>query len=365
MDNSDKIYEKYMKKCIALAQKSEGHVSPNPFVGAVVLDKNGKVVGEGRHEKYGHAHAEVNALKMAGEKAKGATIIVNLEPCSHYGKTPPCADLIIEKEIKKVVIGLVDPNPLVAGKGIKKLQDAGIEVITGVLEEECKTLNEIFIKNQTEKLPFIAIKTATTMDGKIATKTGSSKWITGEKARAHVQTLRNKYDAILTGFNTIKSDDPSLTCRKRGGRNPVRIIIDSKLNSDPKAKVFNDDGTKTIIATGNNVPAKDFGSNVEIVKCPLTENKIDLNFLAIKLYEKGIMSILVEAGGELNGAFIKAKLADKIYQFIAPKILGDKEAKNFIEGFNINKINETIKLEIKSVKKFSSDILIESYIHTI
>lgn len=354
-----------MRQCIRLARKSEGQVSPNPLVGAVVLDSNGEIAGMGRHEKYGEAHAEVNAINEAGEKARGGTIIVNLEPCSHFGKTPPCADLIIKYGLKKVVIGCVDPNPEVSGKGIEKLKDAGIEVETGVLEKECKALNEIFFKNQIQSLPFIAIKTATTMDGKIATKTGSSKWITGEKARADVQRLRNKYDAILTGSNTIKIDNPSLTCRKPKGQNPIRIIIDSKLKTNPKSKVYNDDGIKVYVAIGENIEQKGFSKNIEFIKCPLINEKIDLNFLTLKLYEKGIRSVLIEAGGDLNGAFIKAKLVDKIYHYFAPKILGDKDAKNFIEGFNINNINKCLKLALKSVKKLDSDILTESYIQSI
>lgn len=365
MNPKNKIYEKYMRQCIRLARKSEGQVSPNPLVGAIILDSNGETVGSGRHEKYGEAHAEVNAINEAGEKARGGTIIVNLEPCSHFGKTPPCADLIIKYGLKKVVIGCVDPNPEVSGNGIKKLKHAGIEVETGVLEKECKALNEIFFKNQIQSLPFIAIKTATTMDGKIATKTGSSKWITGEKARADVQRIRNKYDAILTGSNTIEIDNPSLTCRKPKGRNPIRIIVDSKLKTNPKSKVYNDDGIKIYVAIGKDIAPKGFSENIEFIKCPLINEKIDLNFLTLKLYEKEIRSVLIEAGADLNGAFIKAKLVDKIYHYIAPKILGDKDAKNFIEGFNINNINECLKLALKSVKKLDSDILTESYIQSI
>lgn len=361
-------YEKYMKKCITLAKKSQGWVSPNPLVGAVVFDKNGTLAGIGRHEKYGEPHAEVNAIKNAKENGydiKGGTIIVNLEPCSHFGKTPPCADLIIKEELKTVVIGCLDPNPKVSGRGIKKLQEAGIEVITNILEKECKKLNEIFIKNQIKNTPFISIKTATTMDGKIATQNGSSKWITSEKARGEVQKLRNKYDAILTGSGTVIADNPSLTCRMKNGRNPIRIIIDSELNTIPTAKVYNNDGTKTYIAIFEDTDTKAFKlEHVEFIKCKKNEltKKIDLQDLIQKLFEKGIRSILIEAGGNLNTAFIEAGLVDKIYQFVAPKIICDNNAKSFVDGLNITDINSSKILEISKVKSFPPDILIVMYI---
>ena len=353
-----------MKKCIALAKKSEGKTAPNPLVGAIVLDKNGEIAGTGRHEKYGQAHAEVNAINAAGERAKGGTIIVNLEPCSHYGKTPPCADLIIKTGIKKVVVGMVDPNPLVAGKGIKKCQDEGIEVITGVLEKECKELNEIFIKNQTAKTPFIAIKTATTLDGKIAAANGSSKWITGEKSRACVQKLRNKYDAILTGSNTVITDNPSLTARTKGGINPKRIIIDSQLKTPADAKVYIDDGTPVYIAVENTKAAaarKKYPSNVTIIPCPLKDGKTDLHSLIKALWNEKITSIMVEAGGMLNGAFVKEGLAHKLYKFTAPKILGDNNAKSWICCINTVDINDSLRLKNTSVKTFGEDTLLTGY----
>lgn len=357
--------EKFIKKCISLAKKGEGKVSPNPLVGAVVTDKNGVVAGYGWHKKYGEAHAEVNAVKMAKENnidIKGGTIYVSLEPCSHHGKTPPCADMIIKEGIKKVVIGCIDPNPIVAGNGIKKLKAAGIEVVTGVLENECKELNEIFIKNQTQQKPFVAIKTATTADGYIATSTGSSKWITSEKSRNYVQKLRNKYDAILTGSGTVIADNPSLTCRKKNGRNPIRIIIDSNAITPPEATVFNNDGTKVIMAVSKNANTKKYPDNVEFIVCPTNKEsgKIDLEYLIQQLYEKGIRSVLVEAGGKLNGAFIKAKLADKLYHFIAPKLLADSTSKNFAEGFDIKDINQSIKLKDTKTRILNPDILIET-----
>lgn len=359
-----KQYEKLMKKCIALAKRGNGKVSPNPMVGAIIFDNDFNVISTGYHQKYGEAHAEVNAIKNTNINLKGKSIIVTLEPCSHHGKTPPCADLIIEKGFKKVVIGMVDPNPLVAGKGILKLQEAGIEVITGILEDECKSLNEVFIKNHVEKKPFITIKTATTLDGKIATSTGSSKWITGEKSRNYVQKLRNDYDAILTGSRTIIEDNPNLNCRLKNGKNPIRIILDTNLKTNPKSNPYKNDGTKIIIAIKKNIEVskiKKFPKYIEFIECNLKDSHIGLNELINKLYEKRITSILVEAGGTLNSAFIKEELADKLIQFIAPKIIGDKNAISFVENINIKDINKSIKLKTSKIKTFDDDIMIESY----
>ncbi|MDD3149436.1 MAG: bifunctional diaminohydroxyphosphoribosylaminopyrimidine deaminase/5-amino-6-(5-phosphoribosylamino)uracil reductase RibD [Candidatus Gastranaerophilales bacterium] len=356
-------YEDYIKKCIKFAKQGEGHVAPNPLVGAVVLDKNGDIAGYGYHQKYGEAHAEVNAINMAGEKTDGGTIFISLEPCSHYGKTPPCADLIIKSNIKKMVVGMIDPNPKVSGDGIKKCKDARIEVIVGVLEKECQKLNEIFIKNQKEQKPFIAIKTAITIDGKIATKTGSSKWITSEKSRKEVQKLRNKYDAILTGSGTVLADNPSLTCQMNNGINPARIVIDSKFKTLLTSKVYNNDGTKIFIAVDENIKIKnDISKNINLIKCPLINDKIDLNYLIEKLYNEGITSILVEAGGTLNAQFIKQKLVDKFYIFTAPKILGDNNGKSFIDSFNIADIKECTNLIFDEIIFLKPDILIKAYL---
>lgn len=360
------LYKKYMKKCIALAKKSEGHVSPNPLVGALVFDRDGELCGWGRHEFFGEAHAEVNALKMAGNRAKGGTLVVNLEPCSHYGKTPPCADLIIKNGIVRVVSGMCDPNPVVSGNGFKKLKDAGIDVITGVLEDECRELNEIFCKNQEQKGIFVAIKSAITMDGKIATKIGSSKWITSEKARFSVQRLRNKYDAILTGANTVQIDNPSLTTHMRNGRNPIRVVIDSMLKTSPTSKVYIDNGVEVYIAVSENIErslCKKYGNNVKFVFCPQNpENgKIDLKYLMSELYKRNIYSILVEAGGLLCGQLIKDKLVDKIYLYQAPKFIGDPDAISWISGFCVNNINDACKFSLRRVKLLKPDVLLEVY----
>lgn len=355
------MYKKLMRKCISLAKKGEGRVSPNPLVGAIIFDDDYRIISTGYHQKYGENHAERNAILSAKESLKGKSIIVNLEPCSHYGKTPPCADLIIESGIKKVIIGMIDPNPKVAGNGIKKLQAAGIEVVVGILEKECKKLNEVFLKNQNYKKPFIVLKTATTMDGKIATKTGSSKWITDEYSRKEVQKLRNKYDAILTSSSTVIKDNPSMTCRLKNGRNPIRIVLDTNLSTSKDSTIYNDDGTKIIIVVGDQIDdekIKNHAKNVHFIKCETKNSHIDIEKAIELLYLQGIKSILIEAGATLNNAFIQSKKVDRLIQFIAPKLLADKTAIGFIEGEKRNNINECNKLTILSTKLLKNDIMI-------
>ncbi len=361
LNKEQKEYNRLMRRCIKLAKKGEGRVSPNPLVGAVIFDDDYRIISEGFHEYYGGNHAERNAVLKAKEEIRGKSIIVNLEPCSHYGKTPPCADLLIESGIKRVITGMVDPNPKVCTKGISRLKDAGIEVRVGILEEECKELNKIFIKNQKEKKPYIAIKTGMTLDGKIASRLGKSKWITNETSRKEVQKLRNKYDAIITGSGTVLADNPSLTCRMRGGRNPVRIIYDTNLRSSSQSKVFNEDGTRVIVICSNNVSKRRrslYGSHIEFIECPEVLGHADIKYALDAVYEKGIRSILTECGGELNRAIIQSGCADELIQFIAPKILGDKEAKSFIEGYNRKEISECNNLKIVSTKILNGDIMI-------
>jgi len=358
-------YEKYMKKCIKLALKGEGRTTPNPLVGCVVLDKDGKEIATGYHKGYGMAHAEADALnKLQDDEAIGGTLIVNLEPCSHWGKTPPCADLIIKKRIKTLVIGMKDPNPLVAGEGVEKCKNAGIDVIENVLNEEALRLNEVFIKNMTQKEMFVALKTASTLDGKIATRTGSSKWITSEKARAEVQRIRNRYDAILTTSSTIIKDNPSMTCRLSGkniGKNPIKIILDRELKIDLKSKIYSTTGEKAYIVIDETISSGklfDIPAHITVIKCPTNNLKLDLSTLFKKLYELGINSLLIEAGGKLNGEAVSLGLVDKIYHFIAPKVLGDKTGLNAFEGRDIEDINGTINFEIESISSFNPDILI-------
>lgn len=355
-------YEKYMKKCIKLALKGDGHTSPNPLVGCVVLDKNGKEISTGYHKAYGEAHAEANALnKLKIGEAKGGTLIVNLEPCSHFGKTPPCADLVIKHGIKTLVIGMKDPNPNVKGNGAEKCEKAGITVIKDILNNEVKKLNEVFIKNTVNKACFVAIKTATTLDGKIATKTGSSKWITSENARNEVQKIRNRYDAILTTSSTIIKDNPSMTCRLKKCKNPIKIILDRELKTDFNSKIYQSLGEKIYIVVDKSIKNEKIDAipaHITVIKCLCYNLKLDLNYLFKKLFELGIKSVLIEAGGKLNGEVVSLGLADKIYHFIAPKILGDEKGLNAFAGRDINEISNALNFKFDSIADFRPDILL-------
>lgn len=341
-------YENYMKKCIELAKNGEGQTSPNPMVGCVVLDKNENEISTGYHHKYGDNHAERDALlKLHNGEEKGGTLIVNLEPCSHHGKTPPCADLIIERGLKKVVIGMQDVNPIVAGNGINKLQKAGIEVISGIMEKECKKLNEIFIKNMTQNKCFIAIKTATTLDGKIATSNGSSKWITSSVAREKVKEIRNCYDAIMTTSSTILADNPTMLHRKK-------IILDRRLKTNLEAPIYKNGEIYLF-----NETLDMFEGGVNFIKTPVIANKLDLEFVFERAYELGIKSILIESGGILNGSALK--YTDKIYHFIAPKITGDNSSLSCFNFQKINDINNSLNFKIESIEHFEPDILLTYY----
>lgn len=357
-----------MKRALELAKKGTGHTNPNPLVGAVIV-KGGRIIGEGYHQMYGSHHAEVNAFKNATEDVKGATMYVTLEPCSHYGKTPPCANAIVEKGIKKVIVGLVDPNPEVSGRGIKILKDNGIEVITGVLEEEGRKLNEIFLKYITTKLPFCIMKTAMTLDGKIAAYTGDSKWITGEPSRKYVHELRHKTAGIMVGIGTILADDPMLTTRleDREGSDPIRIIVDSSAKIPMKAKVLNlKSKARTIIATTKKANEDKIKAleekGAEVIITPEKNGRVDLAFLMKALGERKIDSVLLEGGSELNYAAIEEGIVDKINAFIAPKIIGGTTAKTPIGGEGRAYMREAIALSKIDIQRFGDDIMIEGYI---
>ena len=350
-----------MKKCIRLALKAEGETSPNPLVGCVVLNRNGEEISAGYHKRYGSLHAEAVALNKLSDEAQGGTLIVNLEPCSHFGKTPPCSDLIIKKGIKKLVVGMRDPNPLVSGSGLEKCRKAGIDVIEDVLSEEVLKLNEVFIKNMTKQASFVVIKTATTLDGKIATKTGDSKWITSENARAEVQKIRNRYDAILTTSSTVIKDNPSLTCRLKNAKKPVKIILDRDLKTDFNSKIYKTSGEKIYLVVDDKINKnrlKSIPVHITVIKCFSENSKLDLEDLFKQLFKFGIKSVLVEAGGKLNGELVSLGLVDKIYQFIAPKILADNEGVSAFEGRNINEISNTLDFKFEGIADFNPDILV-------
>lgn len=360
--------EEYMKRALELAKKGEGYTSPNPLVGAVIV-KDGRIIGEGYHERYGSNHAEVNAFLHATEDVYGATMYVSLEPCSHYGKTPPCANKIVEKGIKKVVIAHKDPNPAVSGRGIKILQENGIEVVTGILEEESKKLNEIFLKYITTKIPFCILKSAMTLDGKIATKTGDSKWVTNEESRKYVHQLRHKVSAIMVGIGTVLQDNPCLTTRLEDiqGKDSIRIILDTQGRIPLEANILNvKSSVRTIIATTTLAPVekrnnlKELGADVLIT--PVKQDKVDLNSLMKTLGEKGVDSVLIEGGSEINFSAIEAGIVDKVNMFIAPKIIGGNTAKTPVGGAGFEFMKDAIKLNSINIKRFGNDIMLEGYI---
>lgn len=336
-------YKKEMKLCLKLAGKATGKTSPNPMVGCVVLSADGNIVSDGYHKKYGEFHAERDALSKIPVNA-GHTLVVNLEPCCHHGKTPPCTDIIIEKGIKRVVYGMKDPNPIVAGKGIKILRQSGVEVIGPVLEAECKELNEIFIKNKTQNLPFVALKTATTLDGRIATFCGDSKWITSDKARHEGKKLRKYYDAILTSSSTILADNPEM-------KHSNKIILDRELKTDLNSKIYEQGNIFVFCAVNPNVQK----SNVKFIKTPACDDKLDIEFILNKLYQMGIMSVFIEAGGVLSGSMLP--YVDKLYHFIAPKILSDNSAKACFSGNSADKISDCFNFSLRKTKLYSPDIL--------
>lgn len=354
--------EKYMKLALELAANARGRTSPNPLVGAVIV-KDNRVVGCGWHRKAGTPHAEVHALRQAGELAKGADVYVSLEPCSHYGKTPPCAKALVEAGVNNVYAAMLDPNPKVAGNGFKILQEAGIHVEYGFLEDEARKLNEVFLKWIMHRQPFVVMKAAMTLDGKIATVEEQSKWITNETSRAYGYKLRDIYDGILVGINTVIADDPTLTARVEGGKNPIRIVVDSTLKIPLTAKLLHDKQAPVIVATTKLASAEKVAQlqnlGVEVLIIDTDEvNRVDMAKLLQELGQKNICSILVEGGAEIHGSLVEHKLIDKVYFFIAPKLVGGQKAKTPVAGNGIGNLAEAITLQDVTTKNLDGDILI-------
>lgn len=355
--------KKYMARALELAALGEGAVNPNPLVGAVVV-KDGKIIGEGYHKKYGGPHAEVFALEEAGVEAKGADIYVTLEPCSHYGKTPPCAKKIIEMGIKRCIVASLDPNPLVSGRGIKMLQDAGVEVVTGVLEEEAKELNRVFFKYISEKKSYLFLKCGITLDGKIATRTGNSKWITNELAREKVQKLRNRYMGIMVGINTVKKDDPSLTARIENGRDPYRIVIDPDLEIPLDSKILNfQDGKSIVITSQENMESEKIAILGEKgVRVAYLEGKeFTMDSILKKTGELGIDAVLLEGGSYLISQAFRENEIDAGEIFIAPKIIGDEKAISFVRGFSFENISDGFQLKNVKINSYGDNVSMEFY----
>ncbi len=353
----------YMKMALELAQKGMGFTAPNPMVGAVIV-KNGRIIGQGYHRKYGELHAEREALAVCTEEPKGASIYVTLEPCCHYGKQPPCVNAILEAGIRRVIIGSSDPNPLVAGKGIRILKDHGIEVTENILKEECDKLNEAFFYYIQNKKPYVVMKYAMTMDGKIAAYTGESKWVTGEAARIHVQEQRLKYTGIMVGVGTVLADDPMLTCRLENSRNPVRIICDSHLRTPLTSKIVRTAETiPTILASSSKDQQKI--KNYEELGCqvlyvPEKNGHIDLNRLMELLGAAKIDSILLEGGGSLNWSALESGIVQKVQTYIAPKLFGGEEAKTPVEGKGFPDPASAVLLKNSEMIRLGDDFLIES-----
>lgn len=357
-----------MQRALELAELGAGFVQPNPLVGAVIV-RDGRIISEGYHHFYGGPHAEIDAFNNAKEDVTGATMYVTLEPCSHFGKTPPCSHAIVEKGITRVVVGILDPNPLVAGKGIEYLQKAGIEVECGVLQEEAKRQNEAFLKYITKKEPYVIMKAAMTLDGKIASHTLSSKWVTGEIARDYVHELRHRVSGIMVGVGTVLADDPSLTTRRchGAGKDPIRIVVDSFARIPETARMLNQSSdAQTIIAVTEQADAEKLrrleAMGAIIICVPSRNQRVDLNALMIELGKREIDSILLEGGSELNFAALEAGIVDKLSIFIANKVIGGNSAKTPVGGLGISEMSDAMPLDFSSVRKFGDDLLIEAYV---
>ena len=356
--------EEYIKSAINLAKKGSGNVSPNPMVGCVIV-KDGKIIGKGFHKKYGEHHAEINAINSALTSVKNSTVYVTLEPCSIYGNTPPCTERLIKEKVKRVVVGTKDPNPLVNGRGIAELKKANIDVSFGVKENECKELNKFFNKYISENIPYVTLKAAITLDGKIADKKGNSKWISSIRSRKLVHKLRSEYDAVLVGYNTFKKDDPSLNVRLVKGRNPHKIILDSKLRLDTNSNVFiSKQEEKIIIITAvenkNNFKKlnvlRNAGAEILFVK-KNNDGLLNLKILLKQLAKRKITSVLVEGGSKVFNSFIIQNLFDELMLFVSPKIMG--RGLSWAGDFNIDNIKKALSLEIIENKKIGDDILIK------
>lgn len=359
----------FMQRALELASKAAGRTSPNPLVGAVVV-KDGEIVGEGYHRRAGEPHAEVVALAAAGENSRNATLYVTLEPCNHYGKTPPCTEAVIKAGISTVYVAALDPNPLVSGRGIARLREAGIHVNVGLMEKEACELNRFFVKFITRGLPYVALKTAMTLDGKIATRTGNSRWITNERSREYVHQLRNIYDAVLVGIGTVLADDPLLSTRlpQADTRDPVRLIIDARLDMPIDSRILQTAGRQeTIVYCLNGADSlrirqyQDLGAEVVVLKG--SSGRVPLEEVFRDVAQRGLVSVLMEAGSRVNAYALEKRLVDKVYWFIAPRICGGEQALSPVGGRGIELMSEAIKLHNVTVRSFDGDLLVEGFIN--
>lgn len=354
----------YMRLALDIARKGMGHTSPNPMVGCIVV-KNHRIIAEGYHERYGGFHAERNALTRCTEDLTGAEMYVTLEPCCHYGNTPPCTEIIIERGIRKVYVGCMDANPQVAGKGVQILREHGIAVETGILEEECLALNEIFFHYITTKMPYVAMKYAMTMDGKIASHSGDSKWVTGEEARRHVHELRRQYSAIMVGIGTVLADDSMLNCRIEEGVDPVRIVCDSNLRIPLDSRIVKtakDIPTMICYVRGQEEKLDALrAAGVEVIRAG-SGDKVDIHVVMKELASRSIDSVLVEGGGIFHGTVLKSGLVKKIYCYMAPKLIGGRNAKSPVEGSGFSLMREALDVSDIEIAKLGKDICISGHV---
>jgi len=355
------VHLKMMRLALSLARRGAGKTSPNPAVGCVIV-RDGAIVGRGWHKKAGTPHAEVHALNQAGELAAGAEVYVTLEPCAHFGKTPPCARALIAAGVRRVYVGMVDPNPLVAGGGIRMLSDAGIEVATGFLEDECRELNRPFIKWIQTRLPYVVLKSALTLDGMCATANGDSRWVTSDPARREVHRLRGKLDAIMVGVGTVIKDDPLLTCRVPGGKDPLRVVVDSTLRIPLHAALLTvHSPAATVIATCCRDQARIdavTSRGAEVLHCQEREGRVDLDDMMRRLGERGVQSILLEGGSHLAGAALRGGLIDRCKIFLAPKLVGGA-GMGLFAGAGVSLMRDAIRLDQVTVKRVGVDLLVE------
>lgn len=356
---------RFMRLACRLALKAAGRTSPNPMVGAVLV-RDGKIIATGYHKAAGTDHAEIVALKRAGKKARGATLFINLEPCSHFGRTPPCSRALIAAGVKSVVAGIKDPNPLVAGRGFRELKRAGIAVRAGLLEDQCRALNEAFIKYISRGLPFVTLKLAASLDGKIATATGDSRWISGEESRHTVHRLRDRVDAVLVGSGTVMADDPQLTCRMTGGRNPRRVVLDGHLRMSPAAQLLRQsDREKTLIITSRRASARRARAlaarGAQVLRVAERNGKLSWSTVLKKLASLGIQSVLIEGGAAIAATALKEKAVDKILFFYAPKIIGG-DGRAMIDTLGTQLAQRSLKLDRLEVTRSGSDIMVSGYL---
>lgn len=365
MNVSQESDQRFMRAALSLARRAAGRTSPNPMVGAVVV-RAGRIVGRGYHARAGADHAEVAALRQAGRAARGATLYVSLEPCNHVGRTPPCTRAVIEAGVTRVVTGMADPNPRVAGGGLDALREAGVRVDVAVREEECLRLNEAFVKHVTRGLPFVTLKLAASLDGRIATATGDSKWVTGPEARTYVHRLRNECDAVLVGSGTVLADDPQLTCRLPGGRDPLRVVLDRRLRTPVGARLVNQrEPEKTVLVTGDGVPAsrrkrmEDLG--IQVWSFPVRQGRISFRRVLRKLARTGVLSVLMEGGGVTASRAIAEKMVDKVLCFYAPKFIG-AEGLPMMGDLGIARMRRCPRLTDPRARRLGEDILVTAYL---